>query len=79
MSEGGRRVEGGKEKFQCKEKNCRDKEERKFELVRTDSGEEGGRRERMRGWQMGEKYWLRLMDFKGQSSMLYNSAHNSRD
>ena len=31
------------------------------------------------GWQMGEKYWLRLMDFKGQSSMLYNSAHNSCD
>lgn len=31
------------------------------------------------GWQMGEKYWLRLMDFKGQSSTLYNSAHNSCD
>lgn len=37
-------------------------------------GDEG-----VEGWQMGEKYWLRLMDFKGQSSTLYNSAHNSRD
>lgn len=52
------------------------KEQSKCELVKTDSEE--GKKEK-RGWQMGEKYWLRLMDFKGQSSMLYNSAHNSCD
>lgn len=40
------------------------------------AAEWGGKKE---GWQMGEKYWLRLMDFKGQSSTLYNSVHNSRD
>ena len=58
-----------------KKRNYRDKKER-AKPVTTDS--EKGEEEK-EGWQMGEKYWLRLMDFKGQSSMLYNSAHNSCD
>lgn len=77
MSEEDKRRDKGKFLYRDKKKNNRDKKkkENQSELVKTDSKEEK-RRER---WQMGEKYWLRLMDFKGQSSMLYNSTHNSRD